>query len=249
MRQIASLVFVAAALFLAPGAVDAQTDFLKRGTDLLRGLSSGGSGGASSALSEQEIGSGLREALKVGADTVVSNIGAVDGFNADPKIHIPLPDSLTTVQSTLSRIGLSGMMDDLETRLNRAAEEAAPEARQVLWQAIDDMTWDDARGILEGPDDSATRYLESKMSVPLADRMKPIVESSLREVGAVKAYDEAIGQYKTVPFMPDAKANLTDHVLRRALQGLFLYLGEEEAAIRQNPAKRSTELLRKVFGG
>ena len=217
---------------------------------MLRGLSSGsGSGsGAASSLSEQEIGKGLREALKVGADTVVSNIGALDGFNADPKIRIPLPDSLTTVQKTLSRFGMSGMMDDLETRLNRAAEEAAPEARQLLWQAIDDMSWDDARGILEGPDDSATRYLESKMSAPLAERMKPIVDASLQEVGAVRAYDQAIGQYKTVPFVPDVKADLTSHVLERALQGLFLYLGEEEAAIRQNPAKRSTELLRKVFG-
>lgn len=247
MRRSFMTAVAVATLLLLPGFASAQSDFLKRGTDLLRGFSSGGDS-VSGALSDQEIGGGLREALKVGADTVVSNIGVLDGFNADPKIHIPLPDSLSTVQSTLSRIGLSGMMDDLETRLNRAAEAAAPEARELLWQAIDEMTWDDARGILEGPDDSATRYLEAKMSSPLADRMRPIVDSSLREVGAVRAYDDAIGRYDAVPFVPDAKANLTNHVLERALQGLFLYLGEEEAAIRQNPAKRTTDLLRKVFG-
>lgn len=247
MRRSMIPAFVVASMLVFPGVGSAQTDFLKKGTDLLRGFSSGGDG-VSAALSDQEIGGGLREALKVGADAVVSNIGVLDGFNADPKIHIPLPDSLATVQSTLSRIGLSGMMDDLETRLNRAAETAAPEAREVLWQAIDEMTWDDARGILEGPDDSATRYLEAKMSSPLAERMRPIVDSSLREVGAVRAYDDAMGRYDAVPFVPDVKANLTDHVLQRALRGLFLYLGEEEAAIRQNPAKRTTDLLRKVFG-
>ena len=140
------------------------------------------------------------------------------------------------------------MTDDLELRLNRAAEAASPEAQAVFWQAIDEMTWDDVREIFDGPDDAATRYLERTMSSPLVTRMKPIVDSSLAEVGAVRAYDQAIGRYKAVPFVPDVKADLTQHVLERALQGLFLYLAQEEAAIRQNPAKQSTELLRKVFG-
>ncbi|CAN0407348.1 unnamed protein product, partial [Discosporangium mesarthrocarpum] len=183
---------VATLLFALAGSpmAAAQSDFLKRGTDMLRGLGGGDTtSGAASALSDQEIGAGLREALKVGADRVVSQVGAVDGFNGDPTIHIPLPDSMNTVRDALSRVGMSGMMDDLELRLNRAAETAAPEAQALFVQAIDEMSWDDVRGIYEGPDDAATRYLEGKMSAPLAERMKPIVEDSLAEVGAIAAYD------------------------------------------------------------
>jgi hypothetical protein len=110
------------------------------------------------------------------------------------------------------------------------------------------MTLDDVRQIYNGPDDAATRYLERTMSDPLIQRMRPIVDASVSQVGAVRAYDNAIGQYKAIPFVPDAKADLTQHVLERALKGLFLYLAEEEAAIRQNPAKRTTEILQKVFG-
>jgi hypothetical protein len=110
------------------------------------------------------------------------------------------------------------------------------------------MSVDDARGILNGPQDSATQYLKGKMSAPLETAMKPVVDKSLADAGAVKAYDSMMGQYKSIPFMPDAKANLTEHVLDKALDGVFLMLGREEAAIRQNPAQRSTDLLKKVFG-
>jgi hypothetical protein len=236
IRIIAATVLLA---FAGSQGAAAQSDFLKQGQDLLRGLggnSSSGSGGGS--------GGGAASAL---SDRVVAQVGAVDGFNADPTIHIPLPDSLATVRNTLARVGMAGMMDDLELRLNRAAEAAAPEAQQLFWQAIDEMSWDDVRGIYEGPDDAATRYLEGRMSAPLAARMKPIVENSLAEVGAIAAYDRSMARYRSVPFVPDVKADLTDHVLDRALAGLFLYLATEEAAIRENPAKRSTELLRKVF--
>lgn len=235
-----------AALILAPlNDAMSQSNFFNRGKELLRELPSGGGSGE---LSDAEIGGGLREALKVGVKSVVGQVGAVDGFNADPAIHIPLPDSLQTVQRTLSRVGLSSLTDDLELRLNRAAEAASPEAQAVFWQAIDQMTWDDVREIFNGPDDAATRYLERTMSSPLVERMKPIVDDNLAEVGAVRAYDNAISRYKTVPFVPDVKADLTQHVLERALKGLFLYLAQEEAAIRKDPAKQTTELLKKVFG-
>jgi len=239
------VVLIAAFLLLPAGVANAQMDFLKRGKDLLRQVPGGQS---TQELSDSDIGAGLREALKVGAKRVVGQVGATDGFNGDPKIHIPLPDSLQRVQSTLARVGLSSMTDDLELRLNRAAEAASPEAQAVFWQAIDEMTLNDVREIFDGPDDAATRYLERTMSSPLINRMKPIVDASLAEVGAVRAYDQVIGRYKAVPFVPDVKADLTQHVLERALQGLFLYLAQEEAAIRQNPAKRTTELLKKVFG-
>lgn len=245
MNPLVRLLIVVALMTIPAGDAAAQMDFLKRGKDLLRELP-GGQG--TEQLSDADIGAGLREALKVGAERVVGQVGRTDGFNGDPAIHIPLPESLQRVQSALARVGLSSMTDDLELRLNRAAEAASPEAQAVFWQAIDEMTWDDVREIFDGPDDAATRYLERTMSPPLVTRMKPIVDESLAEVGAVRAYDQAIGRYKAIPFVPDVKADLTQHVLERALQGLFLYLAQEEAAIRQNPAKQSTELLRKVFG-
>lgn len=240
-------VALALVLAAAPGPSPAQTDLLKRGNDFLQGLQRGGSSAPSIALSNSEIGAGLREALKVGVDAVATQLGTLDGFNGDPKVHIPLPDSLATARHALARIGMSEMADDLELRLNRAAEAAAPEARDVFFQAIEQMSWDDVRGILDGPDDAATRYLERTMSAPLAERMRPIVDGHLAEVGALRSYDRFVGRYETIPFVPDARANLTRHVLDYALKGIFTYLGEEEAAIRHDPAKRTTELLRKVF--
>ena len=245
-KPISALVLLLAVATLASPA-HAQSDWLKRGGELLKNLPGSSSSSGSAALSDGEIGDGLREALRIGADRVVDRVSVVDGYNADPKIHIPLPDSLKTVQSTLARVGLSGMMDDLELRLNRAAETAAPQAQAVFWKAIEQMTLDDVRGIYNGPDDAATRYFERTMTPELRSRMRPIVDESLAEVGAVRAYDRAIGRYRDIPFVPDAKADLTDHVLTLGLQGVFVYLAEEEKAIRENPAKRTTELLQKVF--
>jgi len=246
-----TIVMSAASLLIVAGshAAFAQSDFLKRGKDLMRQLPGSGSGGsgATQSLTDGEIGSGLREALKVGAKKVVGQVGAVDGYNADPSIHVPLPDSLATVQSTLSKIGLSGMMDDLELKLNRAAEAAAPEAQAVFLSAVDKMSMDDVREIFNGPDDAATQYFQRTMTPDLKERMKPIVDKSLSEVGAVRSYDAAVSQYKNVPFVPDVKSDLLGHVLERGLQGIFLYLAKEEKAIRENPAARSTELLKKVF--
>jgi hypothetical protein len=204
--------------------------------------------GGTSGLATDEIAAGLREALKVGTERVVNTVGKVDGFNANPEIHIPLPDSLRKVQSALKTVGMSQLADDLELKLNRAAEAAAPKAKAVFWDAIQGMSLDDVKRIYNGPKDAATQYFKTKMSGPLADSMRPVVDSSLSEVGAIKAYDTMMGQYKTLPFVPDVKANLTSYVLDKGLSALFLYLGREEAAIRENPAKRTTELLQKVFG-
>lgn len=210
-------------------------------------LGVGGSG--ASSLSTDEIAGGLKEALKVGTERLTGRLGAVNGFNGDPQVHIPLPESLRRVQSTLQRFGLSDMADDLELRLNRAAEEATPKAKKLFWDAISRLNVDDARNILNGPKDSATRYFEAKMTTPLKAEFRPVVDRSLQDVGAVKSYDSLMGSYKALPFVPDVKADLTDHVLDRAVAGIFVYLAKEEADIRENPAKRTTAILKKVFGG
>lgn len=208
-----------------------------------------GSGGGAAALTDDEIGRGLREALRVGTERLVGRLGATDGFNGDPQVRIPLPDSLQRVQATLQRFGLSGMADDLELRLNRAAEAATPKAKELFFDAIGAMTLTDARQILNGPQDSATEYFRGRMSSPLKAEFRPIVDGALDDAGAVRAYDSLMGSYRALPFVPDVKADLTDHVLERAVAGIFFYLGREEAEIRENPARRTTELLKKVFGG
>ncbi|NKB59922.1 MAG: DUF4197 family protein [Alphaproteobacteria bacterium] len=235
-----------AALLIAPAQLSAQS-WLEKGKGLLDNATKSAPSGTSS-LATGEIADGLREALKVGTERVVSTVGQTDGFNKNSEIHIPLPDTLAKVQSTLRSVGASGLADDLELKLNRAAEAATPRAKEVFWQAITDMTLDDAKRIYDGPKDAATQYFKGKMSNPLAESMRPVVDSTLSEVGAIKAYDTMMGQYKSVPFVPDVKADLTKHVLDRSLDALFLYLAREEAAIRENPVKRSTALLKKVFG-
>jgi hypothetical protein len=132
--------------------------------------------------------------------------------------------------------------------LNRAAEAAAPEAKELFWQAISEMTLDDVRRIYDGPDDAATRYFQDKMTPPLAKRMEPVVDRSLADVGAIQSYDNMMGQYESVPFVPDVKADLISYVVEKAMDGLFYYVAKEEAAIRNNPAARTTEILRRVFG-
>ena len=118
----------------------------------------------------------------------------------------------------------------------------------MFWDAIGAMSWEDARRIYEGPDDSATQYFRGNMSAPLAKEWQPIVSRSLADVGAVQAFDQATGEYAKLPFVPDAKANLSSYVIEKGLDGVFHYLAKEEAAIRNNPLKRSTELMQRVFG-
>ncbi|MEM7226860.1 MAG: DUF4197 domain-containing protein [Pseudomonadota bacterium] len=201
-----------------------------------------------SGLGSDEIAAGLREALAVGTEKVVDQVGTTDGFNGDPSIHIPLPGALQDVQSALRAVGMAEMADDLELRLNRGAEAAAPEAKALFVEAISRMTLEDAQAIYDGPDDAATQYFKQAMSEPLAERMAPIVDRSLADVGAVKSYDAMMGQYDTIPFVPDVKSDLTGYVVDQALDGIFYYVAKEEAAIRNNPAARTTELLQKVFG-
>lgn len=205
-------------------------------------------GQSDAPLSNFEIGQGLREALTVGAERVVGQLGAQDGFNLDPEIHIPLPETLRKVQETLSAVGMASLVDDLELRLNRAAEYATPRAKALFFEAIEAMTLDDVRNILGGPDDAATSYFQGQMQGPLSDEMRPLVDQALNEAGAIRAYDNVMGEYDDIPFMPDVKADLTQHVLELGIAGIFKYIAIEEAAIRNNPVERTTDILRRVFG-
>ena len=195
-----------------------------------------------------EIGKAFKQALRIGSKKVVEQLGNVDGFNADPAIHIPLPKELNTVKTVLTNVGMTQIVDDLELKLNRAAEAATPKAKKLFRQAITEMTFDDVKKIYEGPDDSATRYFQKKMTPPLSKEMRPIVENSLSQVGAIQAFDNVMGNYQELPFVPDVKADLTNHVVQKGMDGIFYYLAKEETAIRKDPVKQTTDLLKKVFG-
>ena len=245
---ILGLVLLVGGPLLSAGPLYAG-NWLKSGQDMLNKLgTSSATGGGGKNLSTDEIAAGLKDALRVGSETVVSQLGKSGGFELDKAIHIPLPDELQTVKKTLAKVGMAGMLDDLELKLNRAAEVATPKAKKLFLQAIDEMSIDDARKIYQGPDDAATQYFRQKMSPALAREMKPVVASSLNEVGAVKTYDEIMGQYKSIPFVPDVKEDLNQYVVEKGIDGIFYYLAKEEAAIRSDPLKQSTALLKQLFG-
>lgn len=143
---------------------------------------------------------------------------------------------------------MSHLLDNLELKLNRAAEVATPKAKELFWQAITEMSFEDVTAIYKGPEDSATRYFKGKMSPSLAEVMKPVIEESLAEVKAIQAYDKVMKEYTALPFVPDVKADLSDYVIQKGMDGIFYYMAKEEAAIRQNPAKRTTDILKRVFG-
>lgn len=223
-----------------------QAEWQEMGRQILAGAAAPSRTG--SPLTAREIGAGLKEALRVGTERVVVQLGRTDGFNADPDIHIPLPDRLATARTTLDRFGMGGIFGDLELRLNRAAEAATPRAKALFWQAIGEMTLDDVRTIFHGPEDAATRYFQRKMSPGLAAAMRPVVDQTLNEVGAVRVYNQTVAQVRALPYAPEIKNDLTGYVVEQGMAGIFHYLAREEAAIRRDPAKRTTELLQRVFG-
>lgn len=209
-----------------------------------RPQSGGGQGGS---LSQGEIGSGLKAALAQGAEKAVGTLGRRDGFYRNPQAKIGLPSSLASVQPMLRTAGLGGTLDDLELRMNRGAEAAVPKALSLFRNAIEGMSWSDARGILQGPDDSATKYLRNRTGQPLRRDMMPIVGRELEGAGATTVYDSVMKQAGPLGAAAP-QGGLSGWVTDEAMDALFAYVGREEAAIRKNPAARSTDLLKKVFG-
>lgn len=199
-------------------------------------------------LSTDDIARGLRQALSVGSQNVVGQLGKVDGFNSDPVAHIPLPRGLEKVRNVMRKVGLSNDLDNLETRINRAAELATPKAKALFLSAINQMSIDDAVGILRGPDNAATQYFRGAMGGQLASAMRPIIDDSLSQVGAVRSFNSLLASYRKIPLAPPIEADLTEHVLGKGVDGIFHYIAVEEKAIREDPLKRTTELLQRVFG-
>lgn len=232
-------------LLLLPLLGCSETAWQQTGVDVLRQL---GNPAAGAPLTADEIDAGLREALRVGSERVVAQVGRSDGFNADPRIRIPLPKKLAEARDFARKLGLDARFNEVEIRLNRAAEAAAPQARTLFARAIREMTLADARAILDGPADAATRYFAGRMTPELTRLMRPVVERSLDEVGALRSYRQALQKYQALPLAPRVELDLTGYVTEQGIAGIFHYLAAEEAAIRHDPLKRTTALLQRVFG-
>jgi len=198
------------------------------------------------ALSNDKIAGGLKEALTKSTGTAVASTGRPDGYFKNQAIKILLPSQLQTVGKGMRMMGMGGQLDELELAMNRAAEQAAPAAKQIFINAITKMSFDDARKILSGGNTAATDYFKKTSSTELTQAFTPIVHQSMESVGVVKQFDAVAQNSMAGPLL--GNFNLDGYVVGKALDGLFYMLGQEEKQIRTDPAAQTTTLLKEVFG-
>ena len=228
------------AVLMAPACATLQQGM----TDVFDADSSG-----SGALDESTVAAGIKEALRIGTQNTVLSTSKVDGYLGNQLIRIAIPEQMQSVASTLRQVGLGKQVDELEVGMNRAAELAAAEARDVFWDAITSMTVSDAFGILNGGNTAATDYFRGRTSAALRTRFHPIVAQKIDEVGLSRVYSGIADTYNSLPLEGKSRlVDLDEYVTDRALAGLFTVLATEEQKIRQDPMARTTDLLRKVFG-
>ena len=200
-----------------------------------------------SGLSDDKITAGLKQALQVSTSKAVSLTGKPDGFLKNAAIKILLPPKLKSVGSGMRMLGMGARVDELEVGMNRAAEQAAPQAKQIFLDALKKMSFDDARKILTGSDTAATEYFKRTSSTDLTTAFTPIVKTSMEHVGVVQQYDRVV---KSAPggSAIAGQLDINKYVVGKTLDGLFYMLGEQEKQIRKNPAAQTTSLLKEVFG-
>ncbi|MBF0529716.1 MAG: DUF4197 domain-containing protein [Deltaproteobacteria bacterium] len=213
-------------------------------------VTTGGQGkSGSGSLSDGDIISGLKEALIVGTINAVLKVSKLDGYFGNDKISIPLPESIRKYEDPLRKLGLGTQIDQFKTSMNRAAEKAAPQAKEIFVNAAKQMSFTDARKILFGKENEATLYFKEKTSDTLTSMFKPIVHQTMAEVGVTKYYQLLSPQLTLLSLGQSAPPDLDSYVTKLAVDGLFVMVGEEEKNIRNNPTARVTDILKKVFGG
>lgn len=197
----------------------------------------------------QKTAAGLKEALEVGTKNAVDLTGRVDGYFSNQAIKILMPQKLRDAEKIMRDLGQGAKADEFILTMNRAAERAAPAAKKIFWDAIKQMTFQDAMKILGGNDTAATDYFREKTYLMLETSFKPPVTKAMNEVGVTRSYKELTDKIKTIPLIKVETVDIDKYVVTRALDGLFYMLGQEEKKIRKDPAARVTQLLREVFGG
>ncbi len=204
----------------------------------------------SQQISSEMVANGLLEALKIGAKKSSEKASAVDGFYKNAEIFIPVPKDAQIVKTALEKTGMKKQIADFELSMNRAAEEACKSALPIMLDAIKGITFTDALAILNGSKDAATIYLKDKTKFKLQDAFKPIVKAAISKVKVTMYWEKAASSYNKINFIPGSKKinpDLEAYITEKAIDGLFKLIAKEEAQIRENPAARTTDLLKKIF--
>lgn len=236
MRRLIS--FCTIFLLVATASADAQ--FLKDAKKLLSGKTKG--------LTEKDAADGIKEALIKGTGESVKIVSVLNGYWGNPEIKIPFPPEAREMETKLRAVGFGKKVDEFNESMNRAAEKAATEAKDVFVAAIKELTVKDAINIVKGADNAATMYLQNTTSPALNSKFQPIIKTSLDNVNATKYWTDLITLYNKIPLVRKMNPNLTEYVTARAIDGLFVMIAKEELKIRKDPVARTSELLRKVFG-
>lgn len=242
MKIKISIILVLIVLIASPASSGMFDDLMEKVSPALGGDTT------EKVLSLEKTISGLKEALSVGTGNAVSLLSEDGGYSGNELTKILMPEKIQNVADMLKKVGMGSQVDTFVMTMNQAAEKAAPHAKDAFMGAIKEMTFEDAKKILNGADTEATDYLKAKTSDKIYEAFKPSVSSSLDQVGATKAYKDMMQSFTTIPFMSAQSLDLDHYVSEQALKGLFLRVGEEEAKIRSNPAARVTGLLEQVFG-
>lgn len=235
--MIIRMLAVSMVLLLTAVPASAQLDRIFKGLGI----------GQKAGLSDEKIGSGLKEALKIGTENAVGLTGKTDGYFLNQAIKILMPEKLRTVEKGLRAVGYGSQVDELVLSMNRAAEQAAPAAKDIFWNAIGEMGFEDVRKIWSGHETAATDYFKGKTTDRLTGAFRPVVDKTMNQVGVTRQYKELVGRYESIPFVKKETFDIDGYVVTKALDGLFHFVGEEERKIRTNPQARVTDLLKEVF--
>ena len=243
MRQIR---LVAVGMLTALFIIQVPTAYADdTGGGFLQGIKDALKGGK---LTDSKIVRGLKQALEIGTENAVTEVSRIDGYYKNPNIKIPLPKTVQKVEMVMMAMGYGPEVEEFSRSMNRAAERAAPEAKALFWEAVNAITFDDARKILNGKDNEATLYFEDKTRDRLHQLFMPIVHATMEEIGVTRTYQEVHKKISAIPFADRLNVDLDEYVTEKALDGLFCMVAEEERKIRKDPAARVTRLLRDVFG-
>ena len=201
-------------------------------------------------LTQDQASAGVKEALNKGIVKAVQFASEPDGFNLNDDIHIPTPPDLDLMKSTIGRLpGMTNLFAQLETQLNRAAEAAAPKAKDIFQNALSNMSFTDALSLVTSSEtDAATRFLRKSTQSQLVSAFQPDIEAAIDQVGAGRAYATLTNTYNKIPLQQPVNLSLADYTTQKAVDGLFILLANEEAKIRKNPAARTSDILKSVFG-
>lgn len=201
-----------------------------------------------SQLTNQDAARGIKGALSTGVSSAIGKLGVPGGFLNNPKVRIPLPPALDEIAKGMRMLGRGKDADELVAAMNQAAEQAVPEARVLMINAVKSMSIEDAKNILTGGDQSVTQFFRAKTAAPLGLKFLPLVKRATDRVGLAQKYDQFAAQGAKLGLIKGDEANIEKYVTDKALDGLYLMIGEEERAIRQNPLQAGSAIVAKVFG-